>query len=110
MSVIIFFILLTTIAQIFFNGFSLWWLVALIIRALFACRSIGVTFKVKKLAIAEGVVLACMMLFNLFFKGDNPYPWVPTLIAIIAAIICIALEYLDDMLYVYVIEDDDDEI
>lgn len=104
MNAIIVFLIIDTVAQLFFCRFSLWWLIALICRILFGLRIIGVTIKVKKLAIAEGVVFCTMFLFkSLFHRGGMQ--WLRILVYLLFTLIAVGLEYLDDLLYVYVIED-----
>lgn len=108
MSPIIIILIIDTIAQVVFCHFSLWWIISLIARIAFCSRIIGATIKVKKLAIAEGIAFAAMFLFNWLFKGDNPMPWVKILLYFVFTAVAIGLEYLDDILYVYVIEDMED--
>ena len=108
MSVIIILLVFDTIMQMIVCKFSLWWIVALITRALFCCRAIGATFKVKNLAIAEGVDIGFMILFHIIFKGSG-FPWGRTLLFIGFTILALFLEFLDDWLFVYTIEDVEDD-
>lgn len=107
MSAIIFLLILTTIAQTFFCHFSLWIIIIIIDRLLFACRIVGATFKVKSLAIAECVAFGAMVLFNMMFSGDD-FPWLRVLLFLLFSAISILLMFIDDVFYVYVIEDDDE--
>lgn len=108
MSVIIFLIIVDTIVQVKVCGFSLWWIICLVSRILFCTRVIGVTFKFKKLAIAEASALGCMFVWNILFAAKN-FPW--QRILFFTAFICIAigLMLLDNLLYVYVVEDAEEE-
>ena len=107
MNAIIVLLIIDTVAQLLVCHVSLWWLICLVCRLLFGARIIGATLKVKKLAIAEGVAFGSMLLFNMLFAGDG-MPWVRLIAFAIFSLIAIGLEYLDDILYVYIIEDDDD--
>lgn len=105
MSFIIVLLIIITILQVILCKFSLWWIIALISRLLFCSRLIGATIKIKKLAIAEGIAFAAMLLFNWMFKGENGMPWIKLVAFLLFSLISVGLEYLDDILYVYVVED-----
>lgn len=107
MNVIIGVILGSTVLQLFVCKFSLWWIISVIARVLFSLRIIGATFQVKKLCIVEGVAVACAVLFNMIFKSDN-VPWIRLLILAAFSLLNAFLMFLDDILYVYVIEDDEE--
>lgn len=107
MNVIIALIIIITILQLILCHFNLWWIIALICRILFCCRILGATFKVKNIAIGEGVAFASMLLFNMLFAGEN-FPWLRILLFALHSLICVGLMYLDSILYVYVVDDDDD--
>lgn len=104
MNVIIALLLVDTVVQLIVCHFSLWWFIALICRALFCCRMLGATFKVKKLAIGEGVAFGIMVVWLLLFHS-SAIPWLRILFNALFALIAVGLEILDDILYVYVIED-----
>lgn len=104
MSVIIVLIIICTVLQLVVCHFTFWWILCCLARLLFSMRMIGATFKVRKLAILEGVSLGVMFLFYILFKGDN-VPWLRVLFNILFSVICIGLMFIDDMLYVYTIED-----
>lgn len=106
MTVIIFLIISLTIAELFVCHVTLWWFVALICRTLFCLRAIGTTFKVKKLAIGEGIGLSLMLIWRLIFKGDT-FPWVNFLLILGFTALVLLLEFVDELFYVYTIEDDD---
>lgn len=106
MSVIIFLIIVITILQLIVCHVSLWWIIGLVCRCLFCCRIIGATFKVKNLAIGEAVAFGSMLLFNILFSKDG-MPWLRLLAFLLMSAGVVILEYLDDILYVYVIEDDE---
>lgn len=107
MSVIIFLLILCSIAQFVFCHFSLWVIIVLIDRLLFACRIVGATFKVKSLAICEGVALGAMVLFNMMFASES-FPWLRILLFAVFSSLSVLLMYIDDVFYVYVVEDDDE--
>lgn len=107
MNVFIILISIATLLELFICKFSLWWIIALIARGLFCLRVVGATFNVKKLCITEGVAVACMFLFNMLFSKDA-MPWLRILAFALFAIFNCVMMFLDDILYVYVIEDDDD--
>lgn len=108
MNVFIAIILVVTVLQFIVCKLSLWWLICLIARALFCLRIIGATFNVKKLCITEGVSCACMLLFHMVFsKGE--IPWVKILLFALFCVFSCVMMFLDDILYVYVVEEDDDE-
>ena len=107
MSWIIILLIIDTVLQLILCHFSLWWIIALIVRLLFCLRIVGATLKVKNLAIGEIVAFACMLLFNMLF-AKNALPILRLLMfAFFSGISCL-LMFLDDILYVYVTEDDED--
>lgn len=108
MTAIIAFILIDTVIQLFVCKFSLWFLLSVIARLLFSCRAIGATFKVKTLAIVEIVAIACMWLWHIVFKGDG-FPWLKFGLFILFNAISCFLMYVDEIFYVYVIEDVEDD-
>ncbi len=108
MSLIIFLIIVDTLVQVKVCGFSLWWIICVVARILFCTRVIGVTFKVKKLAIAEGSAIGCMLIWNILFASKN-FPWQRLLFFAAFVGVAIGLMLLDNMLYVYVVEDVDEE-
>ena len=107
MNAIIVILIIDTIIQLLACKFSLWWLISLICRLLFCCRIVGATFKVKSLSIGEIVAFCSMFLFNMLF-AKNGMPWLRILLNLLFSGIAIILMYLDDLLYVYVIEDEVD--
>ena len=107
MNVIIISIIVLTLAQVIICHFSLWWFIALIARIMFSLRIIGATFKVKHLAIVEGVALAICLLYNMLFR-KGAVPWLRIGLFAVISLICVGLMFLDDLLYVYVIEDEED--
>ena len=107
MSWIIILLIIDTVIQLFACHFTLWWIIAVIARILFCLRIVGATIKVKNLAIVEIVALACMFVFNMIFAKES-FPWLRLLLfAFFSGISCL-LMFLDDILYVYVTEDDED--
>lgn len=107
MNWIIVLLIVDTVIQLFACHFNLWWIIAVIARFLFCLRIVGATIKVKTLTILEIVAFACMLVFNMVFaKGSLPVLRL-LLFAFFSGISCL-LMFLDDMLYVYVIEDDED--
>ena len=107
MNAIIVIMLFVTIAQGIVCHFSLWYFIAIICRLLFCCRIIGATFKVRKLAIGEGIAFVAMFLWNMLFSS-NGFPWLKIMFFLLFSLISVGLMILDDILYVYVIEDDDE--
>ena len=107
MNAIIVILIIDTVAQLLLCKFSLWWIISLACRLLFCCRIIGATFKVKRLAIGEAIAFGSMLLFNMLFAKDG-MPWLRIGLYLLFSLIAVGLEYLDDILYVYVIEDEED--
>ena len=108
MNLIIILLTLLTIVQLIVCHFSLWWIIVLICRCLFAMRIVGATFKVKKLVIGEGVAFASMLVWNMLFAKGH-LPWARIGLFLLFTAISAVLMFIDDIFYVYVIEDDDDE-
>lgn len=107
MNAIIGILIIDTVIQLIVCKFSLWWLISLVCRLLFCCRILGATIKVKKLSIGEIVSFGSMFLFNMLFAKDG-MPWLRIGLHLLFSCIAIVLMYLDDLLYVYVIEDEVD--
>ena len=105
MNIIIASVLVLTGVQLWLCKFSLWWLISLICRILFCCRIVGATVKVRKLLTGEIVAFATMFLFNLLFAST--FPWGRIIIYLLLSLLCVGLEFLDDLLYVYTIEDEE---
>lgn len=104
MSAIILLVIIATIAQVVLCHFSLWWIIAVICRVAFCMRVIGALFKVKSLAIGEGVAVALMFVYNMVaHKGE--LPWGRMGIFLLISLIVVGLEFLDTYMYVYDIED-----
>lgn len=108
MNVIILLLIIDTVVQLLVCKISLWWLIALTCRILFSCRILGATFKVKNIAIGEGVAFASMLLFNMLFTGEGGFPWLKIILFLLFSTLSVFLMFLDDFLYMYVIIDDDD--
>ena len=104
---IMFFVMFFTVIQFFVCKFSLWWIIAVIIRLLFLARIMGVTINVKKLAIAEGVVFGIRVLYNLVMHS-KAIPWLSLGFNLVFILVIIGLEFLDTIMYVYLIEDEED--
>ena len=92
--------------QLIFCNFSLWWLISLVCNLLFTCRIVGATFKVKNLAIADGVAVGAMLIFNMMFSGEA-FPWKRFLLFTLFTLISVGVMFIDEIFYVYVIEDED---
>lgn len=104
MSVIIALVIIATVLQVIVCHFSLWWIIALICRIAFSMRVIGALFKLKSLIIGEGVAAALMFIYNMVMhKGEMP--WARMGIYMLITLIVIGLEALDTVMYVYDIED-----
>lgn len=97
---------LITAIQLIVCHFSLWWIIALICRILFTFRIVGATFKVRNLAIGEAVAFGAMVIFNMMFAGET-FPWLRLLLFALLSLISVALMFIDDIFYVYVIEDEE---
>lgn len=104
MNIIILGVIIDTIAQLYFCRISLWWIISLVTRILFCTRILGIVVKVKKLLTAEVVAISGMFLWNILFKTKD-FPWLNLLLMLVFTGICVGLEFLDEILYVYVIED-----
>lgn len=96
-----------TLLQLIICKFSLWWIICLVCRLLFCCRIFGATIKIKKLAIGELVAIGSMFFFNLLFASEG-FPWLRFVLFIVFCGVALVLEYIDDLLNVYVIEDEED--
>ncbi len=107
MSVIIALVIIDTIIQLIVCHFSLWWIISLICRVVFCLRVIGATFKIKSLAIGEGVAFAMMLVFHAVFSKDN-MPWLRIGLYLLMSLIALGLEALDNIMYVYDVEDYDE--
>lgn len=109
MNIIIVLLIIDTVLQLIFCKFSLWWLISLICRLLFCCRIIGATLKVKSLSIGEIVAFSSMFLFNMLFSKDG-MPWGRIGLNLLFSLVAMLLMYLDDLMYVYVIEDEEEDL
>ena len=107
MNIFIALIMIISIVQLVACKLSLWWFVAVIVRTLFCLRIIGATFKVKKLCVVEGVAFACMLVWNMIFSKGS-LPWLRLALFLLFSGLSCLLMFLDDLLYVYVIEDDEE--
>lgn len=104
MTIFIALLIITTVAQTILCHLSLSLLISILMRILFSCRMIGASFKVKKLAIGEGLAIGGMLLWNILFHGDS-MPWLRILLYIVFSGLSLGIMFLDDLLYVYSIED-----
>ena len=104
MSVIIVLIWILSIIQLIACHFSLWWIIAIICRIAFCLRLIGAI----SFAIGEGVAFVIMVLFYALFKKDA-IPWIRIGVYALITLSVLGLELLDSFLYVYTVEDDDEE-
>ena len=100
-------IIVTTIIELFVCHISLWLLIAMIGRALFSLRMVGAMFKQKTLYIFEGVAIVGKILWAITL-GQNNFRWSNMLLFIFFAAVCIVTEFIDDMLYVYTTDEDED--
>lgn len=101
-------IILITILELLVCHFTLWWLIAVVARFLFCLRLVGATFKIKKLAITEGVALGCMVVFNMVFAKDH-VPWLRILCFALFGAICLGIMFFDDLTEVYTSVDEEEE-
>lgn len=107
MNVIIALIIVSTIIELLVCKLSLWWIIALVARGLFCLRIVGATFKVKALSITEVAALAGLILFEMIFHKGEIHWWRILFFVLFTVFNCLMM-WLDDLLYVYVIEDDED--
>lgn len=107
MNLFIILIIIDTILQLVVCHFNLWWVIAVIARICFSLRIIGATIKVQRLAVIEGIAWGSMIIFNMIFAKGH-IPWLRILLFAIFSIASVIIMFLDDILYVYVIEDDEE--
>lgn len=108
MSAIIILVIIATLAQVILCHFSLWWIIAVICRVAFCMRVIGALFKVRSLAIGEGVAVALMVVYNMVVH-KGALPWGRMGIFLLISLIVLGLELLDTYMYVYDVEDYEEE-
>ena len=108
MNIIIALLIVDTIVQLLLCHISFWWLVVLIVHLIFCARMIGVTVPVKTLCIAEGVTIGCMIVWDMIFSSEN-FPWLSILLFCGLSAIGCFLMLLDDVLYVYIVKDEDQD-
>lgn len=106
MNVITVLLILDTILQVVVCHFSLWWLIVLIARIFFAARLIGAVIKTRKICVAEAVAFGCMLIWHFIFSKGS-LPWKRILLFGLFSLFAALLMFLDDLLYVYVIVDDE---
>lgn len=107
MNALIVILIIDTVLQLIICHFSLFWLIAFVVRLLFSMRIIGATFKVNHLCIAEAVALAFALLWHMIVHKGH-IPWLNLLLfALFSAIACMIM-FLDSIFYVYYTDDDDD--
>lgn len=97
-----------TFAELLACHFTLWWILALIARGLFCLRIVGATFKVKRLVITELVAFGCMLLWNMLFAKEH-MPWLRLILFLVCALISCFTMFIDDMYFVHVTLDAEDE-
>lgn len=107
MSAIIVLIILTTLCQLWFCGFSLWFFIGVICRVIFSLRCFGIIVKTRPILIGEAVAASFMLIWYFLFHKDA-IPWITLLLNIVFAAMIAFFEWLDGMLYVYEIVDEDD--
>ena len=107
MSAIIVFIILGTIGQLFVCGFSLWYIISLICRIIFALRCMGIIFKTIPIFVGECVALATMIVWD-FVIHKGSIPWLNILFTLLFTLFVVGLEWLDGVFYVYEVLDEDE--
>ena len=107
MNAIIVLLILDTILQLVVCHFSLWWIIVLIARGFFCFRLIGAVFKTKNICIAEGCAIGFMLLWHFIFSKGN-IPWARIGLFTLFCLFSALLMFLDDLLYVYVIDDEEE--
>ena len=96
-----------TAIELFVCHFTLWWVIALVARAMFSLRLLGAVFKIKTLAITEGVALGCMLVWNMIFAKSS-MPWLRIIMFAIFGLVCVGIMIIDDITEVYVSVDEED--
>ena len=100
-------ITIVTLIELIITKFSLWFIIALIARLMFAARFVGAMFKQKHMCTLEGVAIACNLVWNMVMNKGH-VNWVRILIFVICAALCIITELYDNSKYVYTTEDDEE--
>lgn len=99
---------LCSVIEVFVCHFTLWWVLAIIARLLFSLRIVGATFKVKRLAITEGIAVACMIVWNMIFAKGH-IPWLRIGIFLLFAIVSCVIMIVDDFYFVHVTLDEEED-
>ncbi len=100
MKIILLLMTIVTGVQLYFCHLSLWFLMSLIARLLFAARRVGAIIPVKRLVITEGVGLAFMLLFYILFK-KGAFPVMRAVINVVCCLAACGIMVYDDVTYVY---------
>lgn len=108
MIVILTLLTVLTVAEMFVCHFTLWWLIVLVDRGLFALRRIGAILPVKRLIITEGVAVFLMFLFHLLFSKGN-IPWSRMLLTVLFNAVACGIMLWDSIFMVYDTVDIDEE-
>lgn len=96
-----------TVSQLLLCGFSFWWLLAFIARTMFSMRAIGALIKIEYTYILEGIAIAIMLLWKAMYHSKG-WDIKEIIITLAAAVICCTIVTIDNILYVYVVEDEED--
>ena len=100
-------IAVATLLQLFICHLSLWWFIAIIGRLLFSLRMVGAIFKLKTSLTFEVVAVIAKILWVITF-GSNSFEWSNFILFVTFCIICSLAEIFDEMLYVYITDEDED--
>lgn len=100
-------IILATVAQRLILGFSWLMIISYIGRIIFLTRIIGAVVNYKVSCVFEGVHVAFILL-GVIMNGI-PQDWPHVLIDVLLCLFVAALMFIDNSLYLYVVEDDDAE-
>lgn len=107
MSLVFISIIGATIAQRLILGFSWLMFFSYIGRAIFLTRAIGAVVNYKVSCAFEGIHLAFILL-GIIMNGI-PQDWPHVLLDALLCLFVAALMFIDNSLYLYVVEDDDSE-
>lgn len=99
-------IVILTIVQLVLCHFSFWWFLSLVARLLFLLRFMGVLLKTKYTFIMEGISIAIMLIWRSIYHSQG-WQLKNMLITVIITAICVLTVVIDDINYVYVIEEDE---
>ena len=107
LSVPIIVIIVGSILQLLVCHISLWWLIAIVGRILFSLRMVGAVLKIKTTLTCEVAAVIAKILWSITF-GSNSFEWKNFILFIAFSLICVLAEMFDEMMYVYITDEDED--